>query len=157
MEIKRISQLPALQSPGPDDDIPIVSGGTTQRVTAERLIAIGKGEYTWTGLTVAAGSSATFDLTGFVNAAWCWRLEVTETGGGATGLFDVEMHATDLFDGTETNGRLLYKAEGIDPAGPFIDQGGFQYEDQDAARTLHIRLTNHDAVNQATFSVTITV
>jgi len=160
METKRISELTEAPVAGADDIIPIVSGGSTLKIKAENLLKTGKGVYTFTGLVVPIDSSATFDLTGFVNAAWCWRMEIEETGGSVAGLYDVEIHATNAFDGTKDNGRLMYQADGVDPTADgrkFIDQGGFQYEDGDEAKKLHLKFTNSDTLNQATYSVTIKI
>jgi hypothetical protein len=107
---------------------------------------------TKTGISVPAGSSTSQDITGWCNRALVHHLKITETGGSAVDTYDIEIFGKD----TKLAADLMYKAEGIDPtldSRIWEDWEPWWFKDKDTTKELHIKITNNDASNAATFTL----
>jgi len=116
----------------------------------ERVTGVGTQERTCSraGITVLAADSTTLNLTGECNRGLAHYLKVEETGGLISGVYDIEFYRYDTFSG------LLYKATDIDPRGAaYEDFVPWWIADGDSSSELHVKLINHDASNQAVFSL----
>ncbi|RJR45461.1 MAG: hypothetical protein C4567_03135 [Deltaproteobacteria bacterium] len=122
--------------------------GYLEKVTGVGTQDISK---TWPDLALGAGTTVDFNLTGFINRGLAHYLKIRETGGTATGIYDLHLYGRDTF----LDADLLYKAEGIDPAADFEDWLPFWLQDKDFSRELHARIINHDGVNAGTYEMTL--
>jgi len=116
----------------------------------ERVTGVGTQERTCsqTGIAVPAGGNITLNLTGECNRGLAHYLKLEETGGLVSGVYDIEFYRYDTFTG------LLYKATDIDPQGAaYEDFVPWWIADGDNTSELHVKLSNHDTGNQATFSL----
>jgi hypothetical protein len=102
-----------------------------------------------------ANTSTSFNKTGFVNRGLVYLLKLTETGGVSTGTYDIEIYGKDTFLAAD----LLYQATGINSTANsriYTDRLPFMYLDSDNTSELHIKIINHDATQNMTFTFAVT-
>lgn len=119
-------------------------GGGTSKLT-----------FSSTGNAVTSSSTASFDLTSFINRGIIRKLVVTETGGTSTGTYDIRFYAKD----TKGAADLLYSVDAIDSTALsriFTDQLLIGYEDEDGTSELHMQIDNNDGAQNMTFTIAIT-
>lgn len=107
------------------------------------------------GNAVTASTTTNFNLTSFLNRGLIYKLQITETGGLVTGTYDVKIYAKDTFLAAD----LLYQASGIDPTASsriYTDAMTWMCLDSDSTSELHIKITNNDGSNTATFTIALT-
>jgi len=107
-----------------------------------------------TGNAVTASTSTNFNKTSFLNRGLVYLLKITETGTLVTGTYDVQIYAKDTFLAAD----LLYQASAIDPTASsriYTDRLPWMYLDSDSTSELHIKITNNDGSNTATFTIDI--
>ena len=101
------------------------------------------------GLAVPANSAVDFNLTGFNNRSLIHYFKIEEVADLITGDFDVEVFKNDTF------GVLEYKLVGIHFDDVYEDYEPWMHEDGDDTSELHIRITNKDLTQAATFDINI--
>jgi len=123
----------------------------------EKVIGVGTQDRSFTPvpITVAASSAADTNKTGFMNRGIAHYLRVEESNGLVVGTYSIEIFAKDNFLRGADDQDLLYWADGINPAFPFIDRLPWAVRDDDETSELHIRITNNDLVNAGKYSIAI--
>ena len=119
----------------------------------EKVVGVGTQDRNYTPLpiTVAASSNAAVNKTSFMNRGLVHYLKVAETGGLVFGTYAIEIFARDTFQDED----LLYKAVGIRPDLDFEDWLPWFCRNADETGELHVRITNHDSVNEGIYEITI--
>lgn len=119
----------------------------------EKVTGVGTQDtsFSHAGMNVGAGTSATFNLTGFLNRGLCHYFKVQETGEAMTGTYDLHLYARDTF----LAGDLLYKLEDVNPAAAYEDWLPFWLQDRDESHELHIKIINNDEAEAGVFSISL--
>lgn len=104
-----------------------------------------------TGNVVAASAAEAFQLTGFMNRGYTYRITITETTGNPTAVYHVKIFTKD----TSLDADLQYHVTDIDPATAFVDYRMISYRDLDETAELHIQIHNTDAGASGTYDIVI--
>ena len=107
-----------------------------------------------TGNAVTSSSTASFDLTSFMNRGMIREIKITETGGVSTGTYDVRFYGKD----TKVAADLFYSVDAIDSTADsriFTDRLVVGYEDLDNSGELHMQIDNNDGAQNMTFTIDI--
>jgi hypothetical protein len=123
----------------------------------EKVIGVGTQplSFSVSDLAVPADSSAEFSIDGFLSRGLVHYLKVSETGGLATGVYDIQITKYLPVAGDPDAEDTNYYATNIDPIVPYTDPLPWWYEDEDSGGKLHVKITNHDVAQAMTLSVEI--
>ncbi len=122
----------------------------------EKVTGVGTQDVTFTstGNTVGSGATVNHNIPGFANRALVHNIQLNETTGTPTGLYDIKIYKKDTFAAAD----LIYQVDDINPAtGPPNWEDTlpwFQLDDDDTAE-LHISIHNKDGADAGIYDITI--